>query len=96
MRWISAASIQPRRACPARSRVGVSCRRCPENLSDYVRRTLAKKCVEVMTSSRVISRDAHGIELKHGRLDAVTTLEAKDSKQRYANACHRIEGRNYS
>ena len=49
-----------------------------------------------MTSSRVISRDAHGIELKHGRLDAVTTLEAKDSKQRYANACHRIEGRNYS
>ena len=68
----------------------------PENLSNYVRRTLAKKCVEVMTSSRVISRDAHGIELKHGRLDAVTTLEAKDSKQRYANACHRIEGRNYS
>ena len=30
----------------------------PENLSDYVRRTLAKKGVEVMTSSRVMSCDA--------------------------------------
>src|SRR6202048_4043643 len=29
----------------------------PENLSDYVRRTLAKKGVEVMTSSRVMSCD---------------------------------------
>jgi NADH dehydrogenase len=35
----------------------------PENLSDYVRRTLAKKGVEVMTSSRVMSCDAHGVEL---------------------------------
>jgi NADH dehydrogenase len=34
----------------------------PENLSDYVRRTLAKKGVEVMTSTRVISCDAHGVE----------------------------------
>src|ERR1700732_2518183 len=42
----------------------------PENLSDYVQRTLAKKGVEAMTSSRVMSCDAHGVELEHGRLDA--------------------------
>ena len=33
----------------------------PENLSDYVPRTLAKKGVEVMTSTRVTSCDAHGV-----------------------------------
>ena len=38
----------------------------PENLSDYVRRRLAKKGVEVMTSTRVMSCDAHGVELEHG------------------------------
>ena len=48
----------------------------PENLSDYVRRTLAKKGVEVMTSSRVTSCDAHGVELEHGRLDADTIIWA--------------------
>jgi NADH:ubiquinone reductase (H+-translocating) len=48
----------------------------PENLSDYVRRTLAKKGVEVMTSSRVMSCDAHGVELEHGRLDADTIIWA--------------------
>jgi NADH dehydrogenase len=48
----------------------------PENLSDYVRRTLAKKGVEVMTSSRVMSCDAHGVELEHGRLDAETIIWA--------------------
>ena len=48
----------------------------PENLSNYVRRTLAKKGVEVMTSSRVISCDAHGVELEHGRLDAETIIWA--------------------
>jgi NADH:ubiquinone reductase (H+-translocating) len=48
----------------------------PENLSDYVRRTLAKKRVEVMTSSRVMSCDAHGVELEHGRLDADTIIWA--------------------
>jgi NADH dehydrogenase FAD-containing subunit len=37
----------------------------PQNLSDYMRRTLAKKGVEVMTSTRVISCDAHGVELEH-------------------------------
>jgi NADH:ubiquinone reductase (H+-translocating) len=48
----------------------------PENLSDYVRRTLAKKRVEVMTLSRVMSCDAHGVELEHGRLDADTIIWA--------------------
>src|SRR5438128_4686833 len=41
----------------------------PENLSEYVRRTLAKKAVEVMTSTRVMSCDVHGVLLEHGRLD---------------------------
>ena len=48
----------------------------PENLSEYVRRTLAKKGVEVMTSTRVMSCDAHGVELEHGRLDADTIIWA--------------------
>jgi NADH:ubiquinone reductase (H+-translocating) len=48
----------------------------PENLSDYVRRTLAKKGVEVMTSTRVMSCDAHGVEFEHGRLDADTIIWA--------------------
>jgi NADH dehydrogenase len=48
----------------------------PENLSDYVRHTLAKKGVEVMTSTRVMSCDAHGVELEHGRLDADTIIWA--------------------
>jgi NADH dehydrogenase len=48
----------------------------PENLSDYVRRTLTKKGVDVMTSSRVMSCDAHGVELEHGRLDAETIIWA--------------------
>jgi NADH dehydrogenase len=48
----------------------------PENLSDYVRRTLAKKGVEVLTSTLVISCDAHGVEFEHGRLDADTIIWA--------------------
>ena len=48
----------------------------PENLSDYVRHTLAKKGVEVITSTRVMSCDAHGVELEHGRLDADTIIWA--------------------
>jgi NADH:ubiquinone reductase (H+-translocating) len=48
----------------------------PENLSDYVRRTLGNKGVEVMTSSRVIACDARGVELEHGRLDAGTVIWA--------------------
>jgi NADH dehydrogenase len=48
----------------------------PQNLSDYVRRILAKKGVEVMTSTRVMSCDAHGVEHEHGRLDADTIIWA--------------------
>jgi NADH dehydrogenase len=48
----------------------------PENLADYVRRTLAKKGVEVMTSARVVSCDARGVALEHGRLDAGTVIWA--------------------
>ena len=48
----------------------------PQNLSDYVRRTLAKKGVEVMTSTRVMSCAAHGVEFEHGRLDADTIIWA--------------------
>jgi NADH dehydrogenase len=48
----------------------------PENLSDYVRRTLAKKGVEVMTSTRVVSCDARGVDLEKGRLDAGTIIWA--------------------
>jgi NADH:quinone reductase (non-electrogenic) len=48
----------------------------PQNLSDYVQRTLAKKGIEVMTSTRVMSCDAHGVELEHGRLDADTIIWA--------------------
>jgi NADH dehydrogenase len=48
----------------------------PENLSDYVRRTLAKKGVEVMTQARVMSCDARGVDLEHGRLDAGTIIWA--------------------
>jgi len=48
----------------------------PENLSDYVRRTLAKKGVEVMTSARVVACDARGVDLESGRLDAGTIIWA--------------------
>jgi NADH dehydrogenase len=48
----------------------------PENLADYVRRTLAKKGVEVMTSAKVVSCDARGVALEHGRLDAGTVIWA--------------------
>jgi NADH:ubiquinone reductase (H+-translocating) len=48
----------------------------PENLSDYVRRTLGNKGVEVMTLSRVTACDARGVELEHGRLDAGTVIWA--------------------
>src|SRR5215831_11286883 len=48
----------------------------PEHLSDYVRRTLVKKGVEVMTSTRVMACDARGVDLAHGRLDAGTIIWA--------------------
>src|SRR3979411_2076615 len=48
----------------------------PENLSDYVQRTLAKMGVEVMTSTRVMSCDTRGVALENGRLDAGTIIWA--------------------
>jgi NADH dehydrogenase len=48
----------------------------PPNLSDYVQRTLAQKGVEVMTSTRVVSCDARGVDLEKGRLDAGTIIWA--------------------
>jgi NADH:ubiquinone reductase (H+-translocating) len=48
----------------------------PENLADYVRATLAKKGVEVMTSTRVVRCDERGVELEHGRIDAGTIIWA--------------------
>jgi NADH dehydrogenase len=48
----------------------------PPNLSDYVQRTLTRKGVDVMTSTRVVSCDEHGVALEHGRLDADTIIWA--------------------
>src|SRR5262249_52500420 len=48
----------------------------PENLSDYIQRTLGKKGVEVMIATRVMSCDARGVDLEHGRLDAGTIIWA--------------------
>ncbi|HEY2136044.1 MAG TPA: NAD(P)/FAD-dependent oxidoreductase [Xanthobacteraceae bacterium] len=48
----------------------------PENLSDYVRRMLARKGVEVMTATRVIGCDMHGVDVEHGRIDAATIIWA--------------------
>ena len=48
----------------------------PENLSDYVRRTLTAKGVEVMTSTRVTKCDAGGVDLENGRIDCGTIIWA--------------------
>jgi NADH dehydrogenase len=48
----------------------------PENLSGYVRDTLARKGVEVMVSTRVTGCDARGVDLEHGRVDAATVIWA--------------------
>jgi NADH dehydrogenase len=48
----------------------------PENLSDYVVRTLARKGVEVMTSTRVTGCDQKGVTLEHGRIEAATIIWA--------------------
>ena len=48
----------------------------PEKLSDYVRRTLTKKGVDVTTSTRVVRCDARGVDLEHGRIDAGTIIWA--------------------
>jgi len=69
----------------------------PENLSDYVKRTLAKKGVEVMTSTRVTACDARGVELEHGRLDAGTVIWAAgvvaSPAARWLDAAHDRAGR---
>ena len=69
----------------------------PENLSDYVRRTLGNKGVEVMTSTRVTACDARGVELEHGRLDAGTVIWAAgvvaSPAARWLNAEHDRAGR---
>jgi len=69
----------------------------PENLSDYVRRTLGNKGVEVMTSTRVTGCDARGVELEHGRLDAGTVIWAAgvvaSPAARWLNAEHDRAGR---
>src|SRR5215831_18400668 len=48
----------------------------PENLSDYVRRTLVAKDVEILTSTRVTKCDAQGVDLDPGRIDAATIVWA--------------------
>jgi NADH dehydrogenase len=48
----------------------------PENLSEYVRRTLAAKGIEVMTETRVTGCDMRGVDLDHGRIDAGTIIWA--------------------
>ena len=69
----------------------------PENLSDYVRRTLGNKGVEVTTSTRVTACDARGVELEHGRLDAGTVIWAAgvvaSPAARWLNAEHDRAGR---
>ena len=69
----------------------------PENLSDYVRRTLAKKGVEVMTSTLVTACDARGVEFEHGRLDAGTVIWAAgvvaSPAARWLNAAYDRAGR---
>ena len=69
----------------------------PENLSDYVKRTLARKGVEVMTSTRVIACDVRGVALEHGRLDAGTVIWAAgvvaSPAARWLDAAHDRAGR---
>ncbi len=48
----------------------------PDNLADYVQRTLTKKGVEVMTNARVVGCDGRGVALDHGRIDAGTIIWA--------------------
>jgi hypothetical protein len=61
--------------------------------TNYVRRTLVKKGVEIMTSTRVMSCDAHGVEFEHGRLDADTIIWAAGVVASPADAIHAIQRR---
>jgi NADH dehydrogenase len=48
----------------------------PEDLSRYAERALARMGVDVRTSTRVISCDAGGVDVDHGRIDASTIIWA--------------------
>jgi NADH:ubiquinone reductase (H+-translocating) len=48
----------------------------PEELSRYAERALTRMGVDVRTSTRVISCDAGGVDVDHGRIDASTTIWA--------------------
>jgi NADH dehydrogenase len=48
----------------------------PEHLSEYVRRTLTRMGVEVMTDARVVQCDARGVDLENGRIEAGTIIWA--------------------
>jgi NADH dehydrogenase len=69
----------------------------PPHLSDYVRRTLAQKGVEVMTSTRVVGVDPHGVDLEGGRIDAATVIWAAgvvaSPAARWLDAAHDRAGR---
>jgi NADH:ubiquinone reductase (H+-translocating) len=69
----------------------------PENLSNYVVRTLARKGVEVLTGTRVIGCDAKGVTLEHGRIEAATIIWAAgvvaSPAARWLNAEHDRPGR---
>jgi NADH dehydrogenase len=69
----------------------------PPNLSDYIQHTLIKKGVEVLSATRVMSCDEHGVELEHGRLDADTIVWAAgvvaSPAARWLNVQHDRAGR---
>src|SRR5579862_3473692 len=69
----------------------------PPHLSDYVRRTLTQKGVDVMTSTRVVSVDARGVDLENGRIDAATIIWAAgvvaSPAARWLDAAHDRAGR---
>jgi NADH:ubiquinone reductase (H+-translocating) len=66
-------------------------------LSDYAQRTLIAKGVEVMTSTRVTSCNARGVDLENGRIDAGTIIWAAgvtaSPAARWLNADHDSAGR---
>ena len=48
----------------------------PENLSDYVARSLTRMGVDVRTGTRVTNCDARGVDIEGGRIDAGTVIWA--------------------
>jgi len=48
----------------------------PQSLTDYAARMLARKGVEVMTSTRVIGCDSRGVTLEDGRIETATIIWA--------------------